>query len=170
MLNMIIISVIYVYKLSPIMIINSVLCALPFSARDMNAWALERKVAATLTLFLLFTRYLAGVANVFVKVGMTPSEVERRYAPAPASTATDLESFLEETPPPVTMEKLIFIAHAHLIPYTLIFALLSFFVLFLSWTSGQKIIFMTLFATVIVADIASIFATHTSFTLFFHTL
>lgn len=126
----------------------------------MNNWSVEQKVAATLTLLLLFTGYLLGVANVYMKVGFAPDQIEKRYAPPSDSGGSDLQSFFDDTPPPISMEKLVFIAHAHLIPYTLIFALLSFFVVFFSWPQLPKIIFLSLFALVIIGDIASIFAIH----------
>ncbi len=127
----------------------------------MTHWELEKKIAATLVLALLGVSYLAGAAKVFVSVGVTPSQIEKRYGPdiKDDKQSDDLESFLEEPPGAISFEKLVHLSHAHLMPYTFLLALLSFFVLSLRWSPRSKILFLTVFTLSILGDFIFMFLT-----------
>jgi hypothetical protein len=113
----------------------------------MGNWLIEKKVAATLALLLLGLGYLAGLASLTLSVGATPEAVRTRYSAKPSG----MEMALDEAPP-ISAQKLVHVAHAHMIPYTLVFALLAFFVVQFRWSSRAKIAFLVFFALSIPLD------------------
>ncbi len=123
----------------------------------MKTWNLEQKIAATLFLILLGLGTLAGAINVALEVGVAPTDIEKRYSAPSPSEQSDPMALLEE--PPVTLEKLMHVVHAHLIPYALIFGVVSFFILQLSFVKKIKIGIIVLFAFSIVGDFTSMLAT-----------
>jgi len=124
----------------------------------MNDWAIERKIAATLFLILLGLGALAGAANVALTVGTSPAAIEKRYAPPSAEQQADPMALLDD--PPVTLEKLTHVIHAHLIPYGLLYGAVSFFLLQLSLVGARlKVAVLVMGGGAIVADFASMLAT-----------
>ncbi|VAX24146.1 hypothetical protein MNBD_NITROSPINAE01-1215 [hydrothermal vent metagenome] len=123
----------------------------------MNGWVLERKVAATIFLCLLGLGALAGAANVMLTVGASPADIEKRYSAPTAEAQADPLALLDD--PPVTLEKLAHVIHAHLIPYALIFGVLSFFLLQLPYNDAIKVGVLLIFAGSIVGDFISMLAT-----------
>lgn len=123
----------------------------------MNNWIFEQKIAATLFLILLGLGTLAGAMNIALEVGTAPADIEKRYSAPSPSAQSDPMDLLEE--PPVTLEKLVHVVHAHLIPYALIFGVISFFILQCSIARTVKIGLLLLFAFSIVGDFTSMLAT-----------
>ena len=105
----------------------------------MALWPLEAKAAASLVLMLLGLGYLTGVANIAFSVGLSPKEIKARYSPA--EKPKSVEELLSQAPA-VDRKKLVHVIHAHFIPYTLIFAILCFFVIHFSWRVELKIFFL----------------------------
>ncbi|MDH4184100.1 MAG: hypothetical protein OEV92_07760 [Nitrospinota bacterium] len=130
----------------------------------MGNWAIEKKAAATLILLLLGAGYLAGLANLALTVGLKPEDVKSRYMAKPP--AQGLEFLLDQTEQ-VSREKLAHIAHAHMIPYTLVFALCSFFVVHFRWPPWAKIIFLTVFALSIPMDFVAMALTRYVYSFFY---
>lgn len=124
----------------------------------MRYWAKEKKIAATITLLLIGISCLAGAGKVFTTVGATPEAIEKRYSGLKGGGGreggTDLESFLSQPPETLSFEKMVHIAHVHLLPYAFLFALTSFFILNLGWSATSKSIFLVVFSLSIVGDFA----------------
>ena len=117
------------------------------SETPMRRWPVESRLAATLALLLLGFGYLAGLANLALSVGPDPASVKARYTARPAGEGADLDQA-----PPVSAEKLAHVAHAHIIPYTLVFAFLAFFIVRFRWRRNVRMGFLILFAASIPMD------------------
>ena len=126
----------------------------------MRDWESSRKVASTLVLALLGLGYLVGVAKLATSVGVAPEQVRARYAakPEPTGFAESLTALLDDTPE-ISREKLIHVAHTHMIPYTLLFGLCALFIVHFRWRPGARIGFMAVFALSIPLDFVSMAAT-----------
>ena len=126
----------------------------------MNKWDTSRKIAATLTLILLGIGYLAGMAKLFSSVGLEPENVKAHYSPrTEPEDPEERMAMLLETAPEMSGEKLAHVAHVHMIPYTIVFALCAFFVIHFEWPPRAQIVFMALFALSIPMDFLSMAAT-----------
>ncbi len=62
----------------------------------MRAWAVERKIAATLFLLLLGLGVVAGAANVALVVGTAPNAIEKRYAVPSQEVQSDPMAILDD--------------------------------------------------------------------------
>ena len=127
----------------------------------MKNWDIDKKIAASIVLALIGISYVAGVGKIFISVGPNSSDVKARYSAElkQSENTEDIDSFLEEPVGPISLEKLVHITHAHLMPYTFLFAISAFFIVSLSWSVGAKTVFLSLFAISILGDFAAMFLT-----------
>lgn len=133
----------------------------------MREWNTSQKVAATLILVLLGIGYLVGVSKLSSSVGLAPEQVKARYSAKPEPVGlTESLAALMDAEPEISGEKLTHVAHAHMIPYTLVFALCAFFIVHFGWSPRAQVLFMVAFALSIPFDFLSMAATrfiHPSF-------